>query len=91
LDIRNKQLVKIAENVLKKEEDRLFGILGAEEVKITQIAENKPKYLSSFSQIYRILFMLIIAICIAIGGWSIDEHYERQQTPLPAEDRKQNS
>ena len=72
LDERSVTLIKLAEDYLKKEEERLKLILGHPEIRITYRADKERDtrffmvWMYSFRRIYRIIFVLISMIGLSI-------------------------
>lgn len=64
LDVRGAALVKLSEYYLEKEEVRLEKILGAPEICLINLSNQKKndgyflRFVCSFTQVYRVIFML---------------------------------
>jgi hypothetical protein len=83
LDVRNTELIKVAENFLRRSEDVFAEALGAPEIKLAHLAERREfrgwigkngklfRHLYSYSQIHRAMFLLTFLIGIAGFGTAL--------------------
>ena len=71
LDRRNSTLVKLGEKYLKEEEKLLSEEINSKHIMILKQAENKKGCFSSFSQIFRYMFIAVVVIATCTSAFSV--------------------
>lgn len=71
LDLRTRQLIHAAEDVLKIEQTRLFEKTGTKNIKILEIVDNMEKGASSYKTVISNIQKIMIAIFISAGLYSL--------------------
>lgn len=65
LDYRTSTLIKLGEDVLLKEQEKIRSNLGYPEIEIAKLSENnKLKLLGSYKRVFRLLFVVMIIISV---------------------------